>query len=121
MSDRRGSLGPNLLLLALSLVVAALVAEGGLRLLGHFRNQGLLSTALASPVPVPEQGPVTLGHMIRLSSNPRIIYEFKPDLEVDFIHAPVTINSAGFRGPLYPEAKSPRPTMRRVPGGLASG
>ena len=113
MSDRRGSLGLNLLLLALSLALTALFAEGGLRLLAHFRNQGLLSTALASPVPIPENGKVTLGHMIRLSANPRIIYEFKPDLEVDFIDAPTTINSAGFRGPLYPEAK-PSGTRRIV-------
>ena len=91
MSDRRGSLGLNLLLLALSLFFAALVAEGALRLLGHFRNQGLLSTALSSPAEVPEDGKVTLGHMIRLSSNPKIIYEFKPDLDVTFIEAPVSI------------------------------
>ena len=107
MSHRRGSLGPNLLLLALSLAFTALLAEGGLRLLAHFRNQGLLTTALASPVPIPESGKATLGHMIRLSANPRIIYEFKPDLDVEFIDAPVTVNSAGFRGPLYPEAKPP--------------
>ena len=105
MSDRRGQLGANLLLLALSLAFTALVAEGGLRLLAHFRNQGLLSIALASPVPIPPSGRVTLGHMIRLSPDPKIIYEFKPDLEVNFIDAPVTINAAGFRGPQYPEAK----------------
>lgn len=114
MSDRRGSLGPNLLLLAISLLFTALVAEGGLRLLAHFHNQGLLSSALARPAPIPEDGRVTLGHMIRLSNNPRIIYEFKPDLEVEFIDAPVTINSAGFRGPLYPEAKPPG--TRRIVG-----
>ena len=114
MSDRRGSLGPNLLLLALSLLFTALVAEGGLRLLAHFRNQGLLSTALASPVPIPDNGRVTLGHMIRLSPDPKIIYEFKPDLDVTFIGAPVTINAAGFRGPLYPEAKPPG--TRRIVG-----
>ncbi|MFQ5350266.1 MAG: SGNH/GDSL hydrolase family protein [Thermoanaerobaculia bacterium] len=114
MSDRPGSLGLNLLLLALSLAFTALVAEGGLRLLAHFQNQGLLSTALASPVPIPADGRVTLGHMIRLSSNARIIYEFKPDLDVTFIDAPVTINSAGFRGPLHPEAKPPG--TRRIVG-----
>ena len=114
MSDRRGSLGPNLLLLALSLAFAALAAEGGLRLLAHFRNQGLLSIALASPVPVPADGRVTLGQMIQLSPDPRIIYEFKPDLEVTFIEAPVTINGAGFRGPLYPHDKPPG--TRRIVG-----
>ena len=85
MSHRRGSLGPNLLLLALSLTFAALLAEGGLRLLAHFRHQGLLSIALASPVALPEDGVVKLGHMIRLSPNPHLIYEFKPDLDVNFI------------------------------------
>ena len=114
MSDRRGSLGLNLLLLALSLAFTALIAEGGLRLLAHFENQGLLSTALSSPVPIPANGKVALGHMIRLSPNPRIIYEFKPDLDVDFIDAPVTINTAGFRGPLYPEQKAPG--SRRIVG-----
>jgi lysophospholipase L1-like esterase len=113
VSDRRGSLGLNLLLLALSLLFTALVAEGGLRLLAHFRNQGLLSTALASPVPVPADGRASLGHMIRLSPNPRIIYEFKPDLDVTFIEAPATINAAGFRGQLYPQAKPPG-TLRIV-------
>jgi hypothetical protein len=114
VSARRGPLGPNLLLLALSLLFAALVAEGGLRLLAHFRNQGLLSIALSSPVAVPDSGRAELGHMIRLSPNPRIIYEFKPDLDVTFIGAPATINAAGFRGPLYPEAKPP--DTRRLVG-----
>ncbi len=114
MSDRRGSLGLNLLLLALSLVFTALVAEGGLRLLAHFRNQGLLATALASPVEVPDSGHAYLGHMIQLSPNPRIIYQFKPDLDVVFVDAPVTINAAGFRGPLYPQAKPPG--TRRIVG-----
>jgi len=114
VSHRRGSLGLNLLLLALSLAFTALVAEVGLRLLAHYQNQGLLSTALSSPVPIPANGRVTLGHMIRLSPNPRIIYEFKPDLDVTFIDAPVTINTAGFRGPLYPEAKPPG--TRRIVG-----
>ncbi len=114
MSDRRGSLGLNLLLLALSLAFAALLAEGGLRLLAHFQNQGLLSTALSSPVPIPADGRVTLGHMIRLSPNPRIIYEFKPDLDVTFIGAPVTINAAGFRGSFHSEAKPPG--TRRIVG-----
>ena len=114
MSDRRGSLGLNLLLLALSLALTALVAEGGLRLLAHFQNKGLLATALSAPVSIPASGKVTLGHMIRLSPNPRIIYEFKPDLDVTFIDAPVTINAAGFRGPLHPEAKPP--DTRRIVG-----
>ncbi len=114
MSARRGSLGLNLLLLALSLAFTALIAEGGLRLLAHFQNQGLLSTALTSPVPIPENGRVTLGHMIRLSPNPRIIYEFKPDLDVSFIKAPVSINAAGFRGPSHPTAKPPG--TRRIVG-----
>jgi hypothetical protein len=114
VSDRRGSLGLNFLLLALSLALTALIAEGGLRLLAHFQNKGLLSTALSSPVPIPADGRATLGHMIRLSPNPRIIYEFKPDLSVTFIEAPVTINGAGFRGSLYPEAKPPG--TRRVVG-----
>lgn len=83
-------------------------------MLAHFENQGLLSTALSSPVTIPANRQVTLGHMIRLSSNPRIIYEFKPDLDVNFVDAPVTINSAGFRGPLYPEAKGP--ATRRIVG-----
>ncbi len=111
MSGRRSPLALNLLLLATSLVVAAGIAEIALRVRGHWQNRELLSRALLDPSTVPKHGRVQLGHMIRLSANPLIIYELKPGLEVTFKGARATTNAAGFRGPEVAESK-PAGTVR---------
>jgi lysophospholipase L1-like esterase len=50
---------------------------------------------------------------VRLSSNPRIIYELVPGLDVTFLGAPLRTNADGFRGPLVPPSRT-RPAVRVV-------
>ncbi len=107
MPPPRSSLRSRLLLALTSLVFALLLAEGGLRLHGHLVNRGLLSEALSSPVEMPEDGRLELGHMVRLSANPKIIYELKPNLAGTFKGAPMTTNASGFRGADRDRAKPP--------------
>lgn len=95
--------GPLLALVAS--VVTMLVLEVALRLRGHLENLNLLSSTVgSSPDPLPGTR-VTLGQMIRLSSNRRIVYELRPNLDVVFQGARVTTNHAGFRG-LLPQRAS---------------
>lgn len=107
MPPPRSSLRSRLLLALTSLVFALLLAEGGLRLHGHLVNRGLLSEALSSPVEMPADGSLELGHMVRLSANPKIIYELKPNLAGTFKGAPMTTNASGFRGADRGRAKPP--------------
>lgn len=48
----------------------------------------------------------TLGQIIRRSSNPRIVYELRPRLDVIFAGARMTTSDAGYRGE---DAPSPKP------------
>jgi lysophospholipase L1-like esterase len=71
------------------------------------RNRGILSESLlATQIEIPRDGSAGLGHLIRLSANPRIIYELKPELSVLYRNRMLTTNSAGFRSPELPTAKA---------------
>jgi lysophospholipase L1-like esterase len=50
---------------------------------------------------------------VRLSSDPRIVYELVPGLDVTFLGAPLRTNADGFRGPLVPATRT-RPAVRVV-------
>jgi hypothetical protein len=56
---------------------------------------------------------VSLGRMIRLSKNSRIIYELIPNMSVIFLDQPVSTNSEGFRGRSIPFEKNDQ-TVRIV-------
>jgi len=59
---------------------------------------------LKQPSVAVEGREVKLRHILRMSSNPRIIYELIPNLSVNFMR-PLTTNSDEFRGPSYPTVK----------------
>lgn len=79
-------------------MLTLLAIEAGLRILGHLENRGTLDARFEGVEP-PADGRAELGHMIRLSSNRRIVYELKPDLDVIYAGARVTTNADGFRSP----------------------
>jgi hypothetical protein len=79
-----------------SILVMLLVLETVLRVQVHLDNRGLLGALPASRAVAPLSR-VTLGQMIRRSSNPRIIYELLPGLQVIYEGGRVTTNSHGFR------------------------
>ena len=62
---------------------------------------------------VPPGGRARLGSIVRLSADPRIIYELMPGLDVTFLGAPLRTNADGFRGPLVAATRT-RPAVRIV-------
>jgi len=103
---------PKIGLTALSLLLALLALEVSLRVAAGFtdRQPRLLDPALA----VRESDPRAFLRKIQLSGNPDIVYELRPNFSGEgYRGEKVTINAAGFRGPLYPRPKSPR-TVRIV-------
>lgn len=97
----------NLLLFLVSTLMTLALAEGGFRLYSKLtEDEGI--KALNRDRVIPSSGQVVeLGHMVQLAENPRIIYEFFPNLSVVHRGVPVDINSAGFRGQLVAPDKPP--------------
>ena len=78
------------------------------------RRQGRLDRDLASLKDPRPGSTVTLGQIIRKSSNPRIVYELRPRLDVRFAGGRLTTSDAGYRGR---DVASPRPlSVYRIVG-----
>ncbi len=92
------------LLLAITATVLALLAvEVGFRVKLWAENEKTFDRAFegdSAGVAIPSSGTIWLGHLIRPSRNPAIVYELKPNLVVSFQNRRVTTNKQGFRGPL---------------------
>lgn len=102
MTVRRGGLGSRLLLLIGSTAVTVLLAEIGARVLVHrdnVRTREALTHLGKAIVHPRSDGNMPLHGVLRLSTDPRRVYELIPDLKTRFKNQPVEINSLGFRGP----------------------
>jgi lysophospholipase L1-like esterase len=100
----------NYTLLASSCFMTLLFAEIGCRIIAYYNVKLFENLKHTTNMPYPGEV-VPLGRMIRLSKNPRIIYEFIPNVSVVFQDQPVSINPEGFRGksiPLHKNARSVR-------------
>lgn len=89
-------------------VVGLAVLEAGARVAAvrEERRQGRLDRDLPA---LKDPGPgstVTLGQIIRKSSNPRIVYELRPRLDVRFAGGRLTTSDTGYRGR---DVASPKP------------
>jgi lysophospholipase L1-like esterase len=97
-------------LAASSVLITLLVLEAGLRVYAY-RRQRASAVAwqnLGAPlVPPVQRGNVSLLQIIRLSANPKVIYELLPSQSVQFLDQRVTINALGFRGPPVGLVKPP--------------
>jgi len=89
------------LLLVLAMVaLALLVGEVLLRVRTHVHNRHMFARALSKPLQPMKGGDATLGEIIRLSPDDRIIYELKPGLvDVRYEGQLVSTNSLGIRSP----------------------
>ncbi len=96
---------------AAATLLAFLALEIALRIHATVTDTGRLEDAWAHPESPPAGKRVELGEMIRPSPDPRIIYELKPGLDVEYHGARVRTNSAGWREEEIPEAK-PAGTVR---------
>ena len=61
--------------------------------------------ALAEPIVRDPRVKVRTRNIIRLSRNPRIIYELIPGLHATYKNAVVSVNADGMRGPLVPKQR----------------
>lgn len=104
----------NSLMVVISVTLTLVLAEIGFRIVGSQHNAETLELLDREATIPPPDEEATLGQIIRLSANPRLIYEFIPDISVQFIGQPVVINKAGFRGDFIAEDK--HPGVRRVVG-----
>jgi lysophospholipase L1-like esterase len=103
----RRETGFRLVLIAAAVLLTALGLELALRVQAAYQNRKLLQRALERPPDIPADRQVELGHIVRLSPNPRLVYELVPNLEVLFRGQWTTLNASGFRGPELREAKGP--------------
>jgi hypothetical protein len=104
----------NYILLVTSLVITLLFVEIGFRIVAYRNDlKTLENIRKISKAPSPG-AKVTLGQIIQLSNNPRIIYEFTPHVSVVLSYPrlkkniPVTINADGFRGESFQFDKKPQ-------------
>jgi hypothetical protein len=110
-SPRPRRLCASLVLAAVSTALGLAVLEAGLRARAHLAAPAGLGTA--RPDPVPPGGRARLGHVVRLSPNPRIVYELVPGLDVVFLGVPLRTNADGWRGPAVAPERT-RPAVRVV-------
>lgn len=89
----------NLLLACLSVILVLGVLEAGARLRARLIDRGVLAPSFIPPALPAAGSPVSLAHMIRLSRNPRRIYELRPGLSVSFQGGHVTTDERGLRRP----------------------
>jgi lysophospholipase L1-like esterase len=108
---RSRRLAPSLVLAAASTCLGLAALEAALRARACVAAPAGLGAA--QPGRVPPGGRARLGHIVRLSADPRIVYELVPGLDVTFLGAPLRTNPDGFRGPAVPPART-RPAVRVV-------
>jgi lysophospholipase L1-like esterase len=101
-------------LAAVGVGLALLVLEGALRVKAWMDDADRLEAAVAREEPPPARGQhVTLRQLVRVSSNPRIIYELRPELDVVFLGERVVTSPDGIRAPA-PAPDKPAGTVRVV-------
>ncbi|MBX7185831.1 MAG: SGNH/GDSL hydrolase family protein, partial [Vicinamibacteria bacterium] len=99
---------PAVLLMGLGTLLGLVLMEGGARFAAvrEERRQGRLDRDLDGLKAPGPGATVTLGQIIRKSSNPRVVYELRPRLDVRFAGGRLTTSDAGYRGA---DAPSPKP------------
>lgn len=82
----------RLALVALGLLVGALVLEIGLRCRTAYDNHRVQVAQIQNPT-----GTVHMGEIVRFIPNRRLVYGFRPQLDVTFQDQPLKTNQEGFR------------------------
>ena len=98
---------PRLILIVTGLTAGALTLEIGLRLRTAYDRHRVRQADLARPT-----GKVEAGQIVKFTDNPRLVYDLRPNLEVEFKGVPVKTNAEGFRDSDHPLEK--RPGTRRI-------
>lgn len=108
---RRRKLRPRtaILLLLFGCGVAVVAAEIAVRVWLRFADPDNVAASrqrMGAAKPAPGE-PYRLGHLIRAASNPDIIFELIPGLDVEFLGKRLVTDGDGFRSPARPRVKAP--------------
>ena len=87
-------------LMATGLVAGALTLEVGLRCKVAYDNYRVRQAGYATP-----HGPVSAGQIVKFNENPRLIYDLRPNVDVEFVKVNVKTNAEGFRDSDHPLAR----------------
>ena len=112
VGDKR-QLARSLLLALASLLVTAAVLEVVFRVLAFRSDERALLAAARGAPPKPGSS-VRLGHILRPSLDPLVVFELFPELSVTFLGAPLVSDERGFR--TSPEAASTSAPSVRIVG-----
>jgi hypothetical protein len=84
--------------LLLAPLLSLLLLEAGFRYRAYRLNQDTLSAAFSVVDAEPSDGRVRFRDIIQPHPNPRIVYDLRPGLDVEYKGAPLRTNRFGFRG-----------------------
>lgn len=91
-----------------SILLALLLAEGGLRLYFGAREPDDFEAALRGARKAPRTGALALGQIVQESRHPDVVYELRPGIDGTFRGQTLRTNSMGIRGAReYPKEKPP--------------
>lgn len=113
MAHRRTQLARSLLLGLASLLLTTAALEAALRLVAYRADQRALMAASEAPAPSPGRS-VRLGHILRPSPDPRIVFELFPHLSVRFLSHLLVTDERGFR--ISPDTTAPSAPLVRLVG-----
>ena len=115
LRDERRERIAKLAACAAGIVLGLLMVEVLARVRAYLIRGITFEQAMTHPLEIPKNRHPGLGGIIRLSRNPQIVYELKPNLSVVFPYEgnDVTTNAEGFRSKEHPVEKSAR-TFRIV-------
>lgn len=88
------------------IILSILVAEIGLRIIKFMTFQNLDKIEFGNRVPIDQpDDELTLGQIIQISENNKIIYELIPNSNYQFKNVLVQTNNEGFKDKDYPKTK----------------
>lgn len=64
---------------------------------GHLDNYRVARAGYVTP-----HGPVSAGQIVKFNENPRLIYDLRPNVDVEFVNVNVKTNAEGFRDANHP-------------------
>lgn len=97
----------RIFLVTFSILFTFLLIDVGLRVKSYINSKKALDGMLMRNAEMPTSGEVSLGHIIKKSSAPRVFYELKPNIEAIFMGVKIRTNDMGFRSSInYPIEKS---------------
>ena len=115
MTRRVSSYRWRLVSIVVSVFVALVAVEAGLRIVAHRRDERNNAALDKGPIPVPRHLRYgAIAPLLQWSDDPKQIYELRPRLDAMFVGARVRTNADGFRGPEISSA--PLPNAVRIVG-----